>query len=207
MFNRFVDDSEVRKLSYNFECHRCGICCENLLKRGSRGLLLFPNEVKFFPENIMQPCLGKGRSPKHKNFKILAFQLNETRCPHYQDSSCKIYNQRPIACQAYPYSFALTDARAQQYLFQVDPECTAIIESKKSGELTERMSVTENVEITAAKEIGAWMIDFKKGKYDKRKQWIFNLKTKKWERFKVSQDRKKRVRKIFEEIKEEHERY
>ncbi len=90
-----------------FRCIRCGKCCGSLLSedRGIlRGLTLLPEEAHLFPENLVRPAIGVGRSPNDSNFRVLAYQLAVEPCPHFGEAGCTVYGDRPSSCRQFPFS-------------------------------------------------------------------------------------------------------
>ena len=89
-----------------FKCLRCGHCCRNLLREFDgdlKGLVISPNERKLFPKKLISPRVGIGwglMGPKH----VVSYQLDANACPRLsKDNLCKIYNKRPLVCQAFPF--------------------------------------------------------------------------------------------------------
>jgi len=92
-----------------FKCYRCGYCCRNLVTEspyGLVGMFLMPGERRLFPKTNIRPYLAVGMNGPDKN---IAYQYAEMVCPHItEDNRCKIYDQRPMTCRAYPL---IEDAR------------------------------------------------------------------------------------------------
>lgn len=93
-------------MQIEFDCLECGHCCRNLLKKVEGkivGLSLSPSEAKLFPRELLIPEMGAGRKSSRKPKTILSYRLNSEVCPHLSDNNrCKIYERRPLTCQAFP---------------------------------------------------------------------------------------------------------
>jgi Fe-S-cluster containining protein len=81
----------VKDFRETFECQRCGKCCQEGL-----GVALWPHEynrIKKLDKHIL----------RHITF-INNWYALKLPCVFYDKKKhkCKIYNQRPIACQMYP---------------------------------------------------------------------------------------------------------
>lgn len=81
------------------------MCCSNLISKYENlvfGLYLSPKEVKYFPKKSVHPLFKTGT-------KIIAYQVAENICPNLvfdgKESSCKIYNHRPLGCKAFPLKY------------------------------------------------------------------------------------------------------
>jgi len=125
-----------------FKCLQCGRCCKNLLREieGTLvGLGLFPDERKLFPMELVSPQTGIGwglTGPKH----ILDYQLTVSACPHLsKDNLCKIYNKRPLACQAFPLIWTGPSGTTI-----ADPsDCTFVKEiEKRTGSVINMLPIT-----------------------------------------------------------------
>jgi len=105
-----------------FECKRGGQCCTRTGCTGPGdefGMYLTPEEAQHFPAAMVFPLLRAGD-------RVFAYQLGVSRCPNlsFQDGRavCGIYEQRPLACRAFPV--AVDDAGAIAVHWQACP-CTA----------------------------------------------------------------------------------
>ena len=164
-----------------FECVKCGKCCKDLRQKREAGLMLYRDEVSLFPENLVQPCLAVGKKPNHGSFKILTYQLTPNTCPHLKDNKCAIHEKRPSMCRGYPLRFR--EPEPDKFYFEMAPECTALRKIKnKHGEKTEILFDPEREPkafLSRRKEMQEfWQL--KSGKY---KQWVFNLQTRQWQRY------------------------
>lgn len=90
--------------SIKFQCLQCGECCQKLISTSKvhkqLGLSLLPEEISIFPMELVFPCLSIGRRGQAKT--IILFQLGVMRCPFLTGNGCRIYDNRPLACQTFP---------------------------------------------------------------------------------------------------------
>lgn len=168
----------------DFQCLRCGKCCIKLLKesQGTRkGLPLFPKERKIFPNDSIKPHIGIGRKPTDSKFKIISYQMIENICPHLENNECKIYDDRPIACRAFPLFPHIIIGEG--VTMKIDPACTSL---KKLGIhyphedvfFTEGSLKNELLYVNELSKISS------QAHRNIKRTWIFNLKSDKWIRFK-----------------------
>ena len=139
------------------ECAQCCIEREYFPSKefGKIGVLILPEEKekleKFAIENKIQikivPRIGVSEDKMQEPTKILAYQLmgveeNGNTCPFLDTSSgkksphggfpCKIYENRPLACTAYPL--------IESYPINMDPKCKFCKENGNAHEnLNEEM--------------------------------------------------------------------
>jgi len=170
-----------------FKCLRCGHCCRNLLKDIDgelKGLNLTLEETTLFPKEFVAPSFGLGYGGKDRPKYIILYQLDANECPHLSsDNSCKIHENRPLACRTFP-------------LISIGPlgtavanatDCHFVRESEsKYGSLYDTFLTPE--EFIAPEE---WSALTKHNDLTRREMikhitdaallWSFNLKTKKWE--------------------------
>lgn len=161
-----------------YNCVQCGKCCRNLNANGEFGLFLLPDEVLNFPSSRIIPCLGKGKTPNHSSFKIMAYQLIDKICPHLQGKLCGIYEKRPLACKKYPYK--IDNYIGKKTLVSINPGCTSHENAIKSGTFIEGRPSQDFDEIDYAKKAGVWTLKFRAQHKRKDTPWIYNMKTKKW---------------------------
>ena len=171
-----------------FECEKCGACCKNLLKQGgTMGLMLYQNEISLFSKEYIKPCMAVGKRPSHKSFTILTYQLTENNCPHLNNNKCSIYDIRPSQCRGYPLKYI--EPIPEQYHFEMDPECTALKQLRKTyGENVEVMFYPEK-EATVLLSRRNEIIDFSR-RYYKHKKWFYDLRNNKWRRYRRHSSRK-----------------
>ena len=93
-----------------FTCLRCGHCCNRILITQDgvhMGLCLFPGEKKLFKKfpNATLPYIAL-RKPGHDRRQVVCYQLIQSPCPLYDavTQTCMVYENRPTACKAYPFS-------------------------------------------------------------------------------------------------------
>ena len=105
-----------------FSCQGCAKCCKTLIGRnGTAGLLLLPEEIHLFPDNLIQPCQAIGTYPGDKKFYLINFQYIENVCLHLEENKCLIYDIRPLACHAYPLRVGKTGER-----YEFTPDCPEV---------------------------------------------------------------------------------
>jgi len=160
----------------SFICQRCAKCCKNLVFRDSgvlRGLTLFPDEIKYFSDEYVEPYLGVGKRPHDKGFRVIAYQLITTNCPHLEGNQCKIYEKRPISCRQFPFS--LDPDLDAGVLLGVDMNCPAAVELVNSSDGRVILPDRESAEA---------LLELKKvGIKNPRKVWIYDLDSKRWVRY------------------------
>ncbi len=161
-----------------FDCLKCGECCRDLIVNESLGLVLFPNEIRYFPSSSIEPCLGKGKKPNHSSFKIWAYQLNEMNCSNLINNSCKIYETRPRVCRQYPFSVkSFSNTRTD---VSISPDCTSQQNALATGEFKEGQLSQYFEEEKYAISTARWMIKFQSRNKKKDTPWVFDMKNQKW---------------------------
>jgi Fe-S-cluster containining protein len=96
-----------------FECTHCGDCCTKILRKElgvNVGMYLRFSEIRLFNHYplITKPYIGIGTIGSKRPQKILCYQLAVEPCPFYSQETknhCTKYDQRPIACKAYPFAY------------------------------------------------------------------------------------------------------
>jgi len=158
-----------------FECEKCGTCCRNLFDDShgiTVGMFLTPRETALFNKSLISPFYAFGvNKPK----KIVSYQLNVNDCPYINgDNKCKIYDQRPLTCRAFPVEILSTSKNA------ISRRCPTISNMIKEGEVSEDIENLGN-EIYAASKIYRWRLNHIP-KYIRKglTPFLFDLKMKKW---------------------------
>jgi Fe-S-cluster containining protein len=152
----------------DFECLKCGTCCKNLLEDFDgllKGLVLTGKETKLFPEETISPQMAIGvDSPKI----ILQYQMNANDCPHLTEKNeCKIYNNRPLMCKAFPYESGT-----------VSNKCKLFVNVKIGEPVDTEIS---NSEMEASEKLNRHTMNlFQKEFRRGMKLWEYDLATKKW---------------------------
>jgi len=139
-----------------------------------------PHEKELFPHDHVEPCIGKGKSPNHTKFVIWAFQLIDDTCPHLYENRCKIYENRPEFCRAYPYKMRYR-VTIGNFFLSIDPECRALKKAIDTKKYRDSIDAPESYETVIAKKIGHWMMNFHNWKKKDDTPWLYNLETKEWE--------------------------
>jgi len=160
-----------------FECRRCGACCVGLLVEDMgvlKGLTLLPGEEKAFPDDIVEPAVGLGRSPQGQGFKVIAYQMIEETCPHLGEGECWIYDERPASCRQFPFSLReMPDGRRQMGF---DLSCPALRDAFKEQERPRfRFDAKEHAERLLKAELEA--------SADPRRAWFFDMEERSWKRY------------------------
>ena len=160
----------------SFVCRMCGKCCRDLVLRDNgllRGLTLLPEETKNFPDEQVKPYFGVGKRPYDPKFKILAYQLTNTDCPHLVEDKCNSYENRPASCRQYPFS--LDPDPEEGALLGIDMNCPAAVELVNGSdgriEFPDRESAEKLLEL---KKLAA---------ENPRRSWLYNLESEKWIRY------------------------
>ena len=144
-------------------------------------MMLYRDEITLFPKELVEPCLGVGKRPGDKSFRILTYQLTSNVCPHLLENDCLIHEERPSMCRGYPLRFR--EPEPENYYFELAPECTALQNIKREhGENTE-ISFDPDKEPEAFLSRREENSLFWKLPSSKYKQWVYNLKTKRWKRY------------------------
>lgn len=167
----------------DFICLQCGRCCTNLIKesQGTRkGLPIFPKERILFSNDIVKPHIGIGRNTTARKFRVILYQMIENICPHLENNECKIYDNRPVACRAFPLYPHITIGEG--VTMKIDLACTAL---KKLGIhyphedvfFTEGSLKNELLYVNELSKISS------QAHRNIKRTWIFDLKSDKWIRF------------------------
>ena len=118
--------------SLKFQCLQCGMCCKDLLRTMNGftfGLTLIPEEIGLFPRDFVFPYMGLGHVGRPK--RIVCFQLGVNACPYLERNECRIYHNRPLAFQSYPFEIEEIDPLK----VTIDNRCRWFKECIKKGKL------------------------------------------------------------------------
>ena len=157
-----------------FRCIRCGRCCRSLLSedRGIlRGLTLLPEETSLFPESVVRPAVGVGRSPDDSNFRVLAYQLAVEPCPNLRENRCAVYGDRPSSCRQFPFS--LEPSGDGGPLLGIDLNCPAAARLLESYAQISFEGREDAERLLRVKELIA---------QNPKRAWFYDLKTDRWVR-------------------------
>ena len=141
--------------------------------------MLFPDEISLFPKENVRPGLGVGRSPRLSGFKVVSYQLTVANCPHFEDNKCSIYEVRPMVCKEYPFKVKYD---FQQFSLGLASECTWVHELKKKHPNVLGSNFFDTGEIRSGRTLMFKMRDYYVLRDTKAKQWVYSLKTRKWQR-------------------------
>lgn len=107
-------------MTLHFECLLCGRCCNRIRVASSgltQGLSLLPGEETLFAEfpGAIMPYAAI-HDPRHRkpHLKVVSYQMVQEPCPLYDPDArtCTQYDERPMVCRAYPFSFGGTQIEA-----------------------------------------------------------------------------------------------
>ncbi len=157
-----------------FRCIRCGKCCSSLLSEDKgilRGLTLLPGEAHIFPESIVRPAVGVGRSPHDSDFRVLAYQLAVEPCPNLQETGCTVYGDRPSSCRQFPFS--LEPSGEGEPLLGVDLNCPSVAKMLDSHTKISFEGREAAERLLRVKEQVA---------QNPRRAWLYDLRTDRWVR-------------------------
>jgi Fe-S-cluster containining protein len=148
--NKFVvlislEKSKIKSIRVKmFECKRCGKCCEN---PGEVAIFEWEKEIikeeakKLENENINENIIAPGIAAKFGKLKVILQWkiLNKGKCVFFDEESksCKIYENRPLACRAYPLACSGINLREAKEI--IGEECkNAIIPFNYGEKITKR---------------------------------------------------------------------
>jgi Fe-S-cluster containining protein len=108
----------------HFGCERCTLCCGDSKHRVRRILLLNIDVDRVLKSQSMDLAEF---AVKIEGFEPYVFQMKKTvdgSCVFLRDSSCSIYEARPLICRFYP--FQLQNRGNDRYVFRYTEECPGI---------------------------------------------------------------------------------
>ena len=108
----------------HFGCERCALCCGDS-KHGVRRILLLNIDVDRMLKS--QSMALEEFAVKIEGFEPYMFQMKKTvdgSCVFLRNSSCSIYEARPLICRFYP--FQLQNRGNDRYVFRYTDECPGI---------------------------------------------------------------------------------
>ena len=156
-----------------FDCKRCGVCCRNLIKTTSDGytlgLALIRGETALFPKDVVSPHIAVGLVEPSK---IISHQLSINVCPHIDaENRCLIYERRPTACRAFPYSITASSVTAW-------PDCALIGEQMEAGR---QPAMFSRVQSDASTDLSVYYFDMALRHVPVGgKAWFFDLRDRAW---------------------------
>jgi Fe-S-cluster containining protein len=153
----------------DFECLRCGTCCQTILQSDDgvvRGLPLMEKETALFSANAVSPRLAVGvKEPE----TVVLWQLNTNVCPHLGESNCcQKYATRPLICRSFPIVAGAISNRCKVFSYR-----------KPGVSYKEPYTMTGQVE--ASDKLTNYIKTCLK-RHSKKglKMWEYNLTTNKW---------------------------
>jgi Fe-S-cluster containining protein len=156
-----------------FSCIRCGKCCEGLVSEDKgvlRGLTRLPDEVGYFPPEMVEPAIGVGRGPGCDGFSVAAYQLVADVCPHLGEGRCLIYEDRPASCRQFPFSLEPGDEGPMIGLDMNCPSASALLS------LGDRFELPELEAAGRLYRLKTLLAE------NRRRAWFYDLGTRKWVR-------------------------
>ena len=156
-----------------FRCEKCGFCCRTLLQDEPDsiiGLSLFPEEVTLFDPKIIAPFMAFGIN---EPTVVTSYQLTVAACPHISEKNeCKIYEDRPLICKAFPIIPAFPNT-------MLAPNCPQISHQPNYRENGSVIFDDEQAE-DAVQEINLRIMRRLHNREKGSKLWLYDLATKKW---------------------------
>jgi Fe-S-cluster containining protein len=107
-----------------FKCLRCALCCGDTKNR-VRSILLFKIEAGRISRKTSKSL--DDFAEKVEGFEPYVYRMKKTeegKCVFLKDSSCSIYESRPLICRFYP--FQLKNIKTDRYAFECTTECPSI---------------------------------------------------------------------------------
>ena len=87
---------------FYWKCLRCGECCRHLTSKRF-GMPLLPEEAWRLQHLAKRLGVTVNIKPLASDgFRVTLYQMADEVCPFLSGNRCMIYEQRPIACRAYP---------------------------------------------------------------------------------------------------------
>jgi len=167
--------------TFKFKCLRCGECCRSLVKEVDGMLLgpfLMPEETRLFSRHLIYPQFAygvKGRS-RPRPETVISYQIGVGECPHLNkaDNMCKIYEDRPLSCRAFPIEVTPIG-------IIIDRNCKYVRQALSEGERVDRLYLTDEVKTSLM--IKNYIEGYAS---TSSSYWIFNLGDRKWHRTALS---------------------
>jgi Fe-S-cluster containining protein len=107
-----------------FKCLKCGICCGDTKKK-SRHIILLEEEANHIASVTKQPI--SDFAVKLEGKEPYAYEMKKTsadgKCLFLEENRCRIYANRPIICQFYPFGL---ETRQNQRAFYFTNECPGV---------------------------------------------------------------------------------
>ncbi|MBA7670098.1 hypothetical protein ES703_78241 [subsurface metagenome] len=164
-------------MSINYKCRMCGTCCHEVPGDYVKRIPLYPDEADILIEiakerDIEFKIIEDLVFPDIKNEKILVLTYrirldNENQgCPFYNEhNGCRVHENKPLACQAYPLALKRVDAF--NFEISIDPLCNFVIQ---------HYSELEKMDLGQLKEVFKEEYPKAENFYHKNKKLIFKIK-------------------------------
>jgi Fe-S-cluster containining protein len=92
-----------------FSCERCGLCCKSENNSQFLGVRLFDFEAERIRKLALEKKISARIVPsltiadkKSRRELAIMYKFEHTECPFYSESGCRIYDERPLLCRAFP---------------------------------------------------------------------------------------------------------
>jgi Fe-S-cluster containining protein len=123
---RFIYPNEI-----TWKCEQCTTCCKDSDKHIRRIKLLEQESITISRKiNIPIEQFAVPTFDKIYSFEILK---NNGKCIFLNNNFCKIYDNRPLVCQFYPFEMESVENNVYQIIFS-GKECISIDKGKKLKE-------------------------------------------------------------------------
>ena len=126
-------DQEQREVEFYYpsdlewDCTRCGACCQNSESR-ERRVLLLESDIHRFQE---AGCIDFHERTVDEDPFIGVLRKNQEKCIFLDQSECKTYPNRALLCRMYPF---WVEKNGESFIIKVDMECPGFGEGEKLGE-------------------------------------------------------------------------
>lgn len=107
-------------------CTQCGRCCRDLENRERRILLLNEDIERIRASGTFDFCDIVDEFPFNGIMK-----KEDDRCIFYAEGKCKIYHDRALLCEMYPF---WVERNGELFIINADDECAGIGEGELLGE-------------------------------------------------------------------------
>jgi Fe-S-cluster containining protein len=108
----------------SYECEKCALCCSDTENK-SRAILLLKSETNRISEKSSLSLYEFAERIEGSDPYVYCMKkTKDQKCIFLQNSSCSIYQIRPLICKFYP--FQLKNPRTNEYIFEYTQECPGI---------------------------------------------------------------------------------
>jgi len=110
-----------------WDCTRCGACCQDSMSR-ERRVLLMESDIHRFQEAILTDFHEK--TVNEEPF-VGVLRKNQGKCIFLGQGECKTYPIRALLCRMYPF---WVEKNVESFIIKADMECPGFGEGEKLGE-------------------------------------------------------------------------